>query len=100
MDENLRRLENMTKISLDQLISLLNELSKEDLVEIQEIGKEVLKNSDLTPGVKSAVIGVFCVGAATVAIARKEQENAEAEEKVDPEEDDEEEWDDDQGEQR
>jgi len=73
--ERLRKLELLTKISLDQLLSILSELNEKDIYNLQEIGKEVISESDLTPGLKAAIKAIFCVGVATALNVAKERKD-------------------------
>jgi hypothetical protein len=65
----------LTKISLDQLLSILSELDKKDIYNLQEIGKEVIADSELSPGIKAAVKAIFCVGVATALAVAKERDD-------------------------
>jgi len=93
-DERMRYLQNQTKAILDQLLSMLNEISKSDIVELQDIGRELIDNSELSPRIRSSVKAIFCVGCATLALSKKELEDG----KEDDEEEDEEDEDDEEGE--
>ena len=101
MDKEIHRLEMMTKVALDQLLSLLNEIDEKDLTRLQEVGKETITKSDLPPGIKSSVNAIFFIGCAITALAKKEKEHDEENEDVKGEgkDEDKDQGDDDQGEQ-
>lgn len=73
-------MEMLTKISLDQLTSVLGELNKKEVYLLQDIGKDLIQEATLSPGIKSAVMAIFCVGAAHALAAAEDGEN----EKKDP----------------
>ena len=100
MDKEIHRLEMMTKVALDQLLSLLNEIDEKDLTRLQEVGKETITKSDLPPGIKSSVNAIFFIGCAITALAKKEKEHDEEKEEGDSQSEDKaQDEDDDQGEQ-
>jgi len=69
--KKLRELILRRKASLDQLTSVLGDLSDDDLLLLAQLGNDVLDGSDLGPGTRSAVKALLAIGL-TVALQERE----------------------------